>query len=111
MYPGSLRRLRVAGRQGTVEVVEDELVRWQFRDEQAEDEEIPEAFGGGTGEGGDSDPMAINYDKHTRNIGAFLDWVDHDADYALDGREARKPVAVIEAIYESADAGGPVQLR
>lgn len=111
MYPGTLRRLRVAGRGGTAEVVEDELVRWQFRDERAEDEEIREAFGGGTEEGGASDPMAIDYDKHTRNIRAFLDWVDGDPDDVLDGTEARTPVAVIEAIYESADTGRPVALR
>lgn len=111
MYPGTRRRLRVAGRNGTVEVVGDELVHWQFREQRPEDEEIREAFGGEADKRGASDPMSIDYDKHTRNVEAFLDWVDHDADYGLDGRAARTPVAIIEAIYESAETERPVRLR
>ncbi len=108
-YPGTPRRLRVAGRDGTVEVAGDELVHWQFREEQSEDEEIRASFGDDE-EGGTSDPMAIDYGKHTRNIKAFLDWVDRDAEYLLTGREARQAVAIIEAIYDSARTGRPIQL-
>lgn len=110
MYPGSLRRLRVAGRHGTAEVAEDELVRWAFRDEHPDDEKIRQAFSEETASSGSADPMAIDYAKHTRNIEAFLDWVDHDAEFALTGREARTAVAIIEAIYESAETGKPVHL-
>lgn len=110
LYPGSRQRLRVAGRRGTAEVLEDQLVQWQLREESPNDEEIREAFGEETEASGASDPMAIDYEKHTRNIEAFLDWVDHDAHYLLDGPEARKAVAVIEAIYESAETGEPVSL-
>lgn len=108
VYPGHRRRLRVAGRQGSVEVHGDELVHWQFREERPDDDEVRQRFRGDEGDGGASDPMAIDYDKHRQNIEAFLDWVDHDAEFALDGREARKAVAVIEAIYESAKTGSPV---
>jgi predicted dehydrogenase len=55
--------------------------------------------------------MAIDYGKHTRNINAFLDWIDHDAEYLLTAREARQAVAIIEAIYDSAETGRPVQLQ
>ncbi|MFB6273693.1 MAG: Gfo/Idh/MocA family protein, partial [Salinibacter sp.] len=109
-YLGTRRRLRVAGRDGTIEVAGDELVHWQFREEQPEDEEIRASFGDDE-EGGTSDPMAIDYEKHTRNIKAFLDWVDRDAEYLLTGQEARQAVAIIEAIYDSAKTGRPVQLR
>lgn len=110
MYPGSLRRLRLAGRQGTVEIAEDQLKRWQFREERPEDEHIRERFEEETVSSGASDPMAIRYDKHTRNIEAFLDWVDAGTDYDLTGREARRAVAIIEAIYESAENEAPVSL-
>ncbi len=109
-YPGGRRRLRIAGRQGTAELHEDELVCWQLRDERPEDEEIRRAYGNAGGEGGASDPMAIDYEKHARNVGAFLDWVEGDADFALHGAEARTAVAIIEAIYKSADTGRPVRL-
>lgn len=108
VYPGHRRRLRVAGRNGSAEVHGDELVHWQFREEHPEDEERRQRFGGDEGDGGASDPMAIDYDKHRQNIEAFLAWIDHDGEFALDGREARKAVAVVEAIYESAKTGSPV---
>ncbi len=110
MYPGTRRRLQVAGRDGTAEIHEDEIVCWQMRDERPEDEEIRTTYGEDDTEGGASDPMAIDYAKHTQNIRAFLDWVDHDAPFLLPAPEARTAVAIIEAIYESAESGQPVPL-
>jgi predicted dehydrogenase len=54
--------------------------------------------------------MAIDYAKHTQNIRAFLDWVTRDADFLLPAPEARTAVAIIEAIYESAEVGQPVTM-
>jgi len=45
MYPGSLKRIQVAGRGGTAEIMEDELVTWSFRSEQLGDDEIRATFG------------------------------------------------------------------
>ena len=36
--------------------------------------------------------------------------MDRDADFGLDGPEARKAVEVIEAIYASAEQGAPISL-
>ena len=109
-YPGSERRLRVAGRDGTAEVLGDRLVQWQFRHEQPQDRPLRDALGNSSGDGGASDPMAIDYALHKRNLRAFLDWVDRDADFGLDGPEARKAVEGIEAIYASAEQGAPISL-
>ena len=109
-YPGSERRLRVAGRDGTAEVLGDRLVQWQFRHEQPQDRPLRDALGNSSGDGGASDPMAIDYALHKRNLRAFLDWMDRDADFGLDGPEARKAVEVIEAIYASAEQGAPISL-
>ena len=109
-YPGSERRLRVAGRDGTAEVLGDRLVQWQFRHEQPQDRPLRDALGNSSGNGGASDPMAIDYALHKRNLRAFLDWVDRDADFGLDAPEARKAVEVIEAIYASAEQGAPISL-
>ncbi|WP_097009792.1 Gfo/Idh/MocA family protein [Natronoarchaeum philippinense] len=111
MYPGSLRRVQLGGRDGTAEVREDELVTWEFRDERDADAEIRETFSEqGGASGGAADPMDIDYADHRRNLAAFLGSLDSDDPYALDATEARKAVAIIEAIYESADAGEPVRL-
>ena len=109
MYPGSLRRIQLAGRNGTAEVLEDELVTWAFRDEAADDEEIRARFGQAREtSGGAADPMDIDYTNHRRIIESFLSSLSSGEPYALDAREARKAVAIIEAIYTSAVQGGPV---
>jgi predicted dehydrogenase len=110
MYPGSLKRVQLAGRGGTAEILEDELVTWQFREERDDDTEIRERFGETDSGGGAADPMSIDYANHRRNIEAFLDARANGEDYLLDASEARKAVEIIEAIYESADRGEPVRL-
>ncbi len=110
LYPGSLRRLRLAGRDGTIELLEEELVQWQFRDPRPEDETVREQFGAQHGASGASDPMAIDYEGHARNIQAFLDGIGDPARFELDGRAARNAVAIVEAMYASAETGRPVRL-
>jgi predicted dehydrogenase len=109
MYPGQLKRLQVAGRGGTAEILEDELTTWQFRAEREGDERTREEFGEETETGGGAaDPMAIDYANHRRNIADFLD--SADGEFMLDAAEARKAVEIIEAVYESAESGEPVGL-
>jgi len=111
MYPGSLRRVQLGGRDGTAEVQEDELVTWEFRDERGKDERIRDRFSErGDASGGAADPMDIDYEDHRQNLSAFFDSLDRDTPYPLNATEARKSVAIIEAIYESADTGEPVSL-
>lgn len=110
MYPGTRRRLRVAGRNGTAEIQEDELTVWKPRNARPEDDEIRSRYGASSGKGGASDPMAIEYAKHKKNLHAFLDWVDRDADFLLPAAEARTAVSIITAVYESAETGEPVML-
>jgi predicted dehydrogenase len=54
--------------------------------------------------------MAIDYEGHARNIKAFLDGIEGTHRFSLDGRAARKAVALVEAIYRSAETGRPVHL-
>ncbi len=82
--------------------VENSFTVWQFADEKPEDEEIRGKYGQIEGGGGVSDPAAITHDNHTRNFKAFLDALDSGEKFWIDGREARKAVEVILAIYRSA---------
>jgi predicted dehydrogenase len=96
----------VGGRDGTAEILEEQLVAWQFRSESPDDEATRGRFGGTSGtSGGAADPMAINYACHTRNFEAFLEAVRAGRRPALDGREGRKAVAIVEACYRSARTG------
>lgn len=110
MYPGSLKQIQLAGRDGTAEILEEELVIWQFRKER-DDAVICEEFTRTTSGGGAADPMSIGYECHRRNIEAYLNAISNDEPFMLNGTEARKAVEIIEAIYESADRGEPVRLE
>jgi len=101
-YPGQFRRFEITGIKGTVIFVENSLTVWQFADERPEDEDIRKKFGKIAGGGGVADPAAITHENHRRNFKAFLDALESSKDFWISGREARKAVEVILAIYKSA---------
>lgn len=109
MYPGSLRRFLVAGRDGTAEVLEDQLLQWTFRNAKPEDGQTLARFGHGTGHGGGAgDPFALSHANHRENLAAFLASVRAGTPFELSGAVAKQAVAVILAAYQSSDAGGAV---
>ena len=110
MYPGTDRRIVIAGRDGTAEVVEDQLTIFSFRDESPEDHAALERFAGQAAGTGASDPLAIGHEGHKRNIAAFLEALDAGEVPSIDGVQARKAVAIIEAVYRSAAEGVPVEV-
>jgi UDP-N-acetyl-2-amino-2-deoxyglucuronate dehydrogenase len=109
-YPGQFRRFEITGTKGTVINVENSITHWQFADEKPEDEEIRKKFGEIEGGGGVADPAAISYENHTRNFKAFIESLESGKDFWIDGREAKKAVEVILAIYKSAKEEKPVKL-
>jgi UDP-N-acetyl-2-amino-2-deoxyglucuronate dehydrogenase len=112
LFPGQLRRFLVGGRDGTAEILEEQLVTWRFRAEGADDEATRARFGGTSGtSGGAADPMAINYSCHTRNFEAFIEALRAGRKPELDGLEGRKAVAIVEACYRSAKTGRAARVR
>jgi predicted dehydrogenase len=109
-YPGQFRRFEITGTKGTVINVENSITVWQFADERPEDAEILKKFGQIEGGGGVADPAAITHENHARNFKAFLDALDSDEGFWIDGSEARKAVEVILAVYKSAKEQEPVRL-
>ena len=101
-YPGSFKRFEITGTTGTVVYLEDSFTAWQFKDETPQDEKIRQQYGKIKGPGGVADPSAITHQNHTRNFKAFLDALEHNHEFAINGLEARKSVALIQAIYQSA---------
>ena len=111
MWPGSKRRLYVSGRDGTAEVLEDQLITFSFRNEEPADEAKRQAFSQTTKHGGGaSNPMAMSHENHRENLRDFFDALDENRPPALDGVEAAKAVAVIDAAYQSARTGRPVRV-
>jgi UDP-N-acetyl-2-amino-2-deoxyglucuronate dehydrogenase len=106
LYPGQMRRFLFGGRDGTAEILEEQLMTWQFRTAQPDDDAIRGRLGGASStSGGAADPMAINYSCHTRNFEDFIGAIRSGTRPSLDGHEGRKAVAIIEACYTSARTG------
>ncbi|MCD6404966.1 MAG: Gfo/Idh/MocA family oxidoreductase [Planctomycetes bacterium] len=110
-WPGFLKRIEISGDTGTIMLEEDRIVTWKFAEELPEDDSIrqkfasEDEFGGGA-----SDPSAIDFRKHQRNFEAFIDALDAGRHPDLDGREGRKAVEIILAVYKAARRGGKVTL-
>ena len=110
-YPGQFKRFEITGTKGTVVYLEDSFTVWKFDEETEADEEIRKQFGQTKSGGGVADPGAISYENHTRNFKAFVDWLEGNGDFGIDGKEARKAVEVVLAIYKSAKEGKPVKFN
>jgi UDP-N-acetyl-2-amino-2-deoxyglucuronate dehydrogenase len=108
-FPGFLKRIEISGTAGSVIQEEEDLKTWTFAQEEAADEEVRRRYGAVTGSGGGaSDPGAISTVGHRRQFADFVRSIDEGMPYELNGEEARKSVAIILAIYESAASGRPV---
>ena len=59
---------------------------------------------------GASDPRGITHIGHRDQLIDFLEAIDQGRDPAVDGREGRKSVEIIRAIYRSASVGQSVGL-
>jgi UDP-N-acetyl-2-amino-2-deoxyglucuronate dehydrogenase len=101
-FPGQFRRIEITGTKGTVIMAENSFKVWQFADQTEADMEILKKFSEIEGGGGVSDPMAIPFQPHARNIAAFIESVDSGKPFEVEGKEARKAVEIVLAIYSSA---------
>jgi len=100
-FPGQFRRIEITGTRGTVIQEENSFKLLQFADQTEEDKEILRRFSQIHGGGGVSDPGAIPFEPHARNIAAFIESVEGGEEFEINGQEARKAVEIIQAIYTS----------
>jgi UDP-N-acetyl-2-amino-2-deoxyglucuronate dehydrogenase len=113
MYPGAAVRVEVGGENGTA-IAEAGLKMYRFREERESDKALLEKYGPKKGGpiGAASSATDVPLDNHGKNIQAVLEAWDQGKDAETSGPEARKAVAIIVAMYESAKRNGePVQVR
>jgi UDP-N-acetyl-2-amino-2-deoxyglucuronate dehydrogenase len=109
LWPGFSRRIEICGENGSAVMEDDDITRWEFRVARPEDEKIRAASETSAKGSGAANPMAINFEGHLRQIQDFIDGIRERRPFFIEGREARKAVALVRAVYESAQSGRPVR--
>jgi predicted dehydrogenase len=104
---GHPARVQLAGTGGSVFLADESFEVWDFRDERPEDADIRSSLmkDGSPGLGANV-PSAIGFEQHQRNFGEIVDAIRNRREPATSAQEARKAIAAILAIYQSARDGG-----
>jgi predicted dehydrogenase len=112
VHPGYPKTIAVHGDRGSAVIEQEDVLRWDFTPETPDDAAVRARFAAKVGaSGGAADPKAISHEYHRRQLADFVDAVRADRPPRVDGREGRKAVAVIRAIYESNRAGRAIEMR
>jgi predicted dehydrogenase len=119
VYPGYPRRIELTGSQGTMLIDGDRLAAIDLASEGSGESRgsgglVGFESKGSTGSGGAtptpaSSPVVADASAHQRVIEDFIRAIAANAPPCCDGREGRRSVALIEAIYRSARTGQAVE--
>jgi len=109
LWPGFARRIEICGENGSAVMEDDDIASWQFRVAAPEDDRIRAARESSAKGSGSANPMAINFEGHLRQIQDFIDGIRERRPFFIEGSEARKAVALVRAIYDSAKSGKPTK--
>jgi predicted dehydrogenase len=105
-YPGYQQRLDVYGTQGSVIIENDIVQNWNVvgqQEQQAAEAADDQPAGAGS--------AAIGNSCHARQIADVVDAVLTGRQPAITGRDARHPLAIILAVYESSRTGKSVKVQ
>ena len=104
---GHPARVQLSGTEGSVFLADEAFEIWDFMEEKPEDAEIQSTLMKGQEAGlGANDPSAINFYQHQRNFEEVVNAIAEGREPTTSASEARKPVALITAIYQSAQNDG-----
>ena len=100
-YPGEPRRVEIKGSTGSATLEDDKPTLWQFADEQPADAQVRAWVEEAQIGGGASDPTAISVEGHRAQIEDFAQAIRDGREPAVPGREGKRAVELIGAIYRS----------
>ena len=109
-YPGWRRRIEISGETGSVRLEDDQVTLWDFQEARPGDEEILQAAPDPRMRMGSAAPNQMTHHGHLRQIQDLVDSLRAGRSPMVDGREARNSVALVRAVYESAESGRPVTI-
>ncbi len=104
---GHPAEVHLCGEKGSVFLADEQFRVWDFEQPAAQDDEVKAQFmqGAEVAGLGANDPSAINFTGHQRNFEDVVGAIRDGREPAVSGQEARRAVALICAIYESAKNG------
>jgi predicted dehydrogenase len=110
-WPGSFKKIEIHGSTGSATIEEESISHWEFAKMNASDRKIVSEMNDSnqTG-GGASDPAAIGHAGHTQQFKDVVKAIKTGTAPSICGREGRKSVEVILAIYQAAISGRRIQL-
>jgi predicted dehydrogenase len=110
-WPGSDLRIEIMGSKGSAVLINDRIARWEFAEPQPNDEQTRQSFAdGSTMKVGSGDPSGMSWAEHRVQIGDLARALIEGRLPMIPGAEARRAVALVMAVYESARTGRTVRL-
>ncbi|RKY69685.1 MAG: gfo/Idh/MocA family oxidoreductase [Candidatus Latescibacterota bacterium] len=107
LYPGFASRLEIHGENGSLILKGEQVVAWELKD----GEQIPLPFPPQkAAAGGQADPTKISAEGHYLQLKDMVEAVRANREPLVNGKEGRKAVELIRAIYQSAESGEEVCL-
>lgn len=111
VFPGYLKRIEIHGAEGSASMEEEDIVAWDFAKSARSDAAIKKQMSERISTaGGASDPKAIGHHGHTALFRNVVAAVQGKEPLLCDGREGRRSVEIILAIYAAAESGKAVKL-
>ncbi len=103
-WPGWERRIDICGQHGSVAIEDDRIVHWDFATPLPEDDAIRASIGQQGAGSGASAPDQISFEGHKQQIEEMVLSIRNGTPLSVDGHQARNAVALIEAMYQSAES-------
>jgi UDP-N-acetyl-2-amino-2-deoxyglucuronate dehydrogenase len=111
VHPGYPKTVAVHGDLGSAVIEQDDVLRWDFAPEADDDRAVKARFAQKAGaSGGSADPKAISHVGHARQLADFVAAIRAGRRPLVDGREGRRAVELICAVYESMATGKAIVL-
>lgn len=109
-FPGSLKRIEIAGSLGSATLEEEAITKWSFSKSLRQDAKILEQMKSNNTGGGAADPAAIGHKAHRDLFSDFLNSISKGEPSSIDGNQGLASVELINAIYRSAKGSKRIAL-
>ncbi len=110
-WPGLLKKTEIHGTAGTAIIEQDDLLKWEFETPADNDDDLRKQFAPGSANtGGAADPKAISHEGHQAQLQDLVNAIKEGRAPIVDGKDGRKSVEIILAIYEAAKAKKTITL-